>query len=100
MHIVFKQNTQVNGLDSGELTSIELRDQAIRVASCLRMLGVTDLDKVGFIAENRLELAIVICGTILLGATAVPLNSAYTPRKHAINYIYTWNNALLKRACN
>lgn len=74
------QIAQINGLTSNQLTSIELRDQSIRIADCLRALGVTDNDQVAFLAENRHELATIIFGTLLLGATAVPMNSTYSAR--------------------
>lgn len=66
--------------DSGEkLTAKEVRKRAIRLAECLRHLGITENDVIGLCSENRVDFPVVIFATFIIGATLGPLNPTYTP---------------------
>lgn len=56
------------------------------MAKGLRSLGVTDTDRVAVCAENRLDLAAAIFGTLLSGSTLVAISPAYMAQElhHAV----------------
>lgn len=58
-----------------------MRDRSIRVAECLLAAGIRAGDRIGICAENRLEFAYILFGTILVGGTLAPMNTTYTERK-------------------
>lgn len=43
-------------------------------------LNVSSTDVIGICADNRLEFAYVLFGTIFAGATLSPMNASYTER--------------------
>lgn len=78
---------QIDGISGAQITSQQLLTEALRVTHALRSSGVTDTDKVALFSDNRLEIAAAIFGTLLLGATLVPINPTYTAREllHAVH---------------
>lgn len=78
---------QIDGISDAQITSNALLNDALRVTEALRALGITEADKVAMCSENRLEIAAAMFGTMLLGATLVPMNPTYTTRElhHAVH---------------
>lgn len=72
---------QIDGLTGCEVTALELRNSSIRLAQCLIAAGVKPGDRIGICAENRIEFAYVLFGTLIAGATLAPMNVTYTERK-------------------
>lgn len=75
---------QIDGLTGEKVTAFELRDRSIHLAQCLIAAGVTPGDQIGISAENRLEFAYVLFGTLIAGATLAPMNVTYTERKNKL----------------
>lgn len=65
-----------------EVTAVQLRDRSIRTAQCLIAAGVKPGDRIGVCAENRLEFAYVLLGTLIVGATLAPINVTYSEREY------------------
>lgn len=62
-----------------KLTCAQLRSKSIRLAERLsESFGIKTGDVVGICSENRLEFAISVYATILLGAAVAPFNVIYT----------------------
>jgi long-chain acyl-CoA synthetase len=57
-----------------QLTALELDRRIIAVARGLKRLGVRVSERVGILAENRLEFITTYLGTMRMGAIAVPVN--------------------------
>lgn len=59
------------------VSAAEVFDVAARVATSLRVMGVREGDRVANLVENSIEGVYAWWGTILAGAIAVPINTAY-----------------------
>lgn len=80
-HNFSHRDQQVDGITGQKFTCAQLRSRSIRLAE--RMSELFDLkagDVVGICSENRLEFAVTVYATILLGATVAPVNVIYTER--------------------
>ncbi|XP_062557091.1 uncharacterized protein LOC134221931 isoform X2 [Armigeres subalbatus] len=78
----------IDGVFGTELHYLELLEQTVRLAECLRTLADVRVgDVVGIVSENRLEFPAVLFGSIFLGATVAPINLTYSEREldHAFN---------------
>lgn len=65
------------------MTFLQLQSKAIRLADRMQKLfGIRTGDAVGICSENRMEFAIAMHATLLLGAIVAPVNVTYTERKH------------------
>lgn len=61
---------------------LELLEQSVRLAECLRTLaGIRVGDVIGIVSENRLEFPAVLFGALFVGATVAPINLTYSERK-------------------
>lgn len=66
-----------------EVSALQLRDRSLKVAECLtNQLNIKSTDVIGICAENCLEFAYVLFGTIFAGATLSPMNASYTDRMY------------------
>lgn len=73
---------KIDAITDEKLTGNDLRTKSIRLARKLRQLfDIKSGDAVGVCSENRLEFAITLHATLLLGATIAPYNVTYTERK-------------------
>ncbi len=59
------------------VTAAQVVDVSSRLASSLRMMGVSQGDRVATLIENSIEAVYAWWGIILSGAIAVPVNTAY-----------------------
>nr|XP_019555575.2 luciferin 4-monooxygenase isoform X1 [Aedes albopictus] len=78
----------IDGVFGTELRYLELLEQTVRLAECLRTLADVRVgDVVGIVSENRLEFPAALFASIFLGATVAPINLTYTEREldHAFN---------------
>lgn len=74
-------HSQIHGITNAQLTTDALLRSAQRVAAALDALGIGAGDHVAVCSENRLEIAVAMFGTLLHGATLVPMNPTYTARE-------------------
>lgn len=73
---------QIDGITGKQFTAGELRQQAVRLAECLRhCFDIKAGDVVGICCENRIEFAVTLYATIFLGAAIASFNVTYTERK-------------------
>ncbi|XP_065073268.1 uncharacterized protein LOC135697456 isoform X2 [Ochlerotatus camptorhynchus] len=78
----------IDGVYGTELRYLELLEQTVRLAECLRTLADVRVgDVVGIVSENRLEFPAALFASIFLGATVAPINLTYTEGElvHAFN---------------
>lgn len=66
-------------LPNQRLSYAELRDQAIRHALSLQVLGVGTGDHVGLLLPTGMDFVITLFANALLGAVSVPINARYQP---------------------
>jgi fatty-acyl-CoA synthase len=65
----------------GIVTYAELEARARRVAQGMREAGIARNDRIGLLADNRIEWLEVFFATAALGATVVPFSTWSTPRE-------------------
>ena len=67
--------------NDGAISYAELEARARRVAQGMRRAGVRRSDRVGLLADNRIEWLEVMFAAAALGATVVPFSTWSTPRE-------------------
>ncbi|KAL1399115.1 hypothetical protein pipiens_008466 [Culex pipiens pipiens] len=72
----------IDGVYGTEVQYLELLEQSVRLAECLRTLaGIRVGDVIGIVSENRLEFPAVLFGALFVGATVAPINLTYSERE-------------------
>lgn len=71
------------------MTAKQLLDTSLRVAESLLQLGIQSTDRIGICADNCLEFAYAIFGSIFIGAAVAPINATYTERNILKSYAAT-----------
>ena len=77
----------IDGVTGQEYSAKFMYDSIVRLAYCLKKLGVKSGDVVGLCSENCIEFAITQFACFAVNAAVSPLNTTYSERElhHAIN---------------
>jgi acyl-CoA synthetase (AMP-forming)/AMP-acid ligase II len=81
MFLLNTDGLQVDAVTGETRTYADIMSAALSVADFLCSRGITSGDVVGICSENSLDFILPVIGTYFIGATCVPLNPSYTPRK-------------------
>jgi len=68
----------VCGVTGRTLLHGEVKEEALKVSSCLRGLGLNKGDVVGVLLPNCIEYPLIVQGALHSGLTITPMNPAYT----------------------
>lgn len=76
--MLFNYIVQVDGITGYEISGEQLLSKAVHLAQYLQEThGIKAGDVISVCSENRIEFAVTIHATLLIGATIAPLNNSY-----------------------